>query len=413
MGVYGVPGSADTVSNDILEAWNAEIDRQFTQLFQSLPEARGHLLTDPRKIQNGTPTDIVHWPCDPAEPRFCIDRSWAEKLSDWGVRGRHLFHNEYCEYTIVRQVDAQGRVRPKRFVATTELAEYWLTLATQDPDLLQSVARDALGWTPTFADLYGHEGANPHGLSPTQRRVLFALHTAGNGNDPALVQAGVKAEPTGDLNTKNVLFMSHSINGLDDLIYIVMFGARPYAVGTGATRRRANLHEIFRAGDVTHLACRNADPAAAQGAYDQAIKEINGDTARGSQVAFADPLGMYIGPFSEGDFTYQGNPIPKEWIVKRRGRQGTEQRLEFGPPDDHPAFLDDIVVSEGASEAPLTSGYQIARRFEVGPHLILGEDRAVDEPLDCSRASVCERTVKPAQRAYEQEHAFVQPRGGE
>jgi len=46
-----------------------------------------------------------------------------------------------------------------------------------------------------------------------------------------LVAAGVPAQPTGRLNTDNALFMTHPINGLDDLLYI-MFGAKPYASRT-------------------------------------------------------------------------------------------------------------------------------------------------------------------------------------
>jgi hypothetical protein len=179
------------------------------------------------------------------------------------------------------------------------------------------------------------------------------------------------------------------------------------------------LHEIFRAAGVEHLACRNADPAA-QGAYDQVLKSVNGNTARGCQIAFADPLGMYLGPFNDADFTYNGQPVPREWIKKRRGRPGMEQRLEFGPPDDHPAFLDDIVLQEGALETSLKGGYQVARRIEVGPHVVLGVEweftpqwttiTANPAQLDCSAAEVCLGVARERQ-TFEKEEAGPGPRG--
>ena len=420
MAVYQVPGRADQVSNALLAAWNAEIKRQFDRLAGGHPEAAPFLLRDPAAIADGTWTDAVHWTGDPAEPRFCLSRDWAQKLSDWGVRGRQSFHNEYCEFGLVLRTDAQGRVRPKRFVATTELAEYWLTVATHEPRRVKQMAEEVLGRPVTYAELYGPQGTNAPGLSRQRRRILFATYVAGNGRDPSLVAAQVPNDPVGDLNTRNVLFMSHPINGLDDLIYIVMFGAKPYAVRQGGQLRRAELHEIFRAGGVTHLACRNADPAAAQGAYDQVVREVDGASARGSQIAFADPLGMYVGAFDDGAFSYQGESVPADWIVRKRGTDALAQRFEFGPPDSHSAFLDDILLSEGAHDVPLTSGYQVARRLEVGPHLLIGQERqfqpqwveiaAAPAPLNCAQADVCAAVVRPARDAYEQQQSPADPR---
>jgi hypothetical protein len=237
-----------------------------------------------------------------------------------GIRGRHSFHNEYCEFRLVYATDANGKARPKRFVATTELPEYWMTLAVHDPEFSRQTVNDVLGFTPSFTDLYGPQGAQPHALTPLQRRIQFATYVAGNLRNPELEQAGVPSNPVGDLNTKNVLFMSRPINGLDDLIYIVAFGARAYAVREGAHAREATLHEIFRSQDVTHLACRNADPGAGQGAYNQLMRSINAATGkfRGAEIAFANPLGMYINAFTSDDFTFNDNSIPASFAVSVR-----------------------------------------------------------------------------------------------
>ena len=50
-----------------------------------------------------------------------------------------------------------------------------------------------------------------------EREIAFGHALGGNGNDAHLVQAGVPAQPTGRLNTENALFMTHPINGIDDL----------------------------------------------------------------------------------------------------------------------------------------------------------------------------------------------------
>jgi hypothetical protein len=423
---YDVPGNTDNASETLKAEWNKEITKEFDRQLgpDGFPDAARFLKRHPEDVQGaGPPSNAVHWPGAPAEPRFCIDVSWAAKLADWGVRGRHSFHNEYCEYGLVFRSDAPGRIRPKRFIATTELPEYWVTAATHEPDFVRQMVKDVLGVAPDFTELYGAEGSDPSKLSPARRRVLFATNVAGNLNNRELMDAGVPRDPVGALNTKNVLFMSHPINGLDDLIYVVTFGARPYAVKEGGSWRRARLHEIFRSQGTTHLACRNADPGAAQGAYDQVARSIHPTTGkvRGSEIAFANPLGMYINAFATGDFTFNDNPLPTAWIKRTRGKNGLFQRLEFGPSDAEPQFLGDIMVQEVAGEPePLTSGYLVAKRIEVGPNVVIGTETefttdlveipAVPESLDCSMADVC-AFVRREKVAYEAEHAGIPFRG--
>jgi hypothetical protein len=421
---YDPPGYADTVTASVRAAWNRNIQGTFTDLRASAKLSRSipFLLTSPDAIP-GPPVDAVHWPGDPAEPRFCLNSDWAQKLSDWGVKGRHLFQNEYCEYALIMRPDSNGKVRPKRFSATTELAEWWTTVAAEDPQMVRQMAADVLGIAPSFADLYGSDVVDPTSLTPGERKIRFAIQVAGNGNHDDLMSANVPADPVGDLNTQNALFMSHPINGLDDLIYIVMFGAQPYAVQTGAAFRAATLHEIFRSEGVTHLACRNADPSAAQGAYDQVVKSITADGAsgRGCQLAFANPIGVYIHSFNSSGMTYNGNPVAESWIRLRRGREGFEQRLEFGPSDSEAAFLDDVFIEEGAARTQLIGGYQLARRIEVGPKVLIGPERQIapqwavipDNPqrLDCTEAEVCTKRVGPAKTVYEKEHSSFAPRG--
>lgn len=418
---YLAPGNIKGASADILNEWNSRISKGAAELLADpgLSRAAEHLVSP--DILNTAPASI-HWTADPAEPRFCLDDSWAQKLSDWGIKGRHRFQNEYCEYSLTTQVDKNGRVRIKRFTATTELAEWWTTIAYVDPAYLKSSAEEVLGKPVSFEELYGPGVGDPTAIPADIRRIRFAKQVAGHGNHQDLIDAKVPAQPEGDINRTNALFMTHPINGLDDLLYIVIFGAQPYVVKDGANYRIARLHEIFNAQGTTHLACRNADPAAAQGAFSAVLKSIasDGSSARGSRVAFADPLGMYFVSFQSKQIFLNGAEVPSSWIKFSRGAEGLYQRLEFGPSDSENVFLDEAVIREGASESQIVGGYQLAKLIEVGPKVLIGPEvdfvpNLFEVPAsfapDCGEAAVCARSVGPSKDEYEMSEGVLGIRG--
>ena len=399
--MFQSPGRADTLEPALLKVWNDTIQTNFDA--QADSQSRFFVL-DPADLTAPQQVEIA-WPGDPAEPGFCIDDTAARLLSDWGKKGRHLLQDEYCEYAVQFRRDRTGALRPKRVEVTTELREYWVMIATHNPVRVRAMATEVLGFEPSWPDLYGV--ADPLALSEADRQLAFCHAVAGNGRDKALEEAGVPAQPTGSLNTDHALFMTHPINGLDDLLGIVMFGARPYAKKTGHKFARASRDEIFSTFNDEVLACRHADPTAAMGAYAAAFV--------GKTVAFADPVGIYLRPAPEDIFSFNGQPLPKEWIAYSRGGEGMHQRLDFGPPDDlDDVFLDDIVVSVGASDQPLTGGYQIVQHLEVGPLVAVGTGEAVrdDEwrvvkprtsPITCSSSKAC-ADIRQLQRQFEMEH---------
>ena len=384
---YDAPGRADELPDELLSAWNEKIvevsegDPSLETRFFSIDI---DALADPAIVSN------ISWPGDPLEPTFCagMDNAKVQALSDWGTKGRHLLQNEYCEYAIVTRTDSGGKLRPKRVQITTELREYWMCLAIDDPERLREIASATLAREVTWAELYG---GDPATMDPTERKVRFAIEVAGNGRDPALPD-DVPAQPRGALNHENALFMTHPINGLDDLVFIVLFGARHFAVSTDGGFRKARLHEIFIDAGQPELACRHADPRAADGAYD-AVREAK-------QIAFANPLGMYLRDFDLATFlSIDGDPVPASWIRWGRGDEHMRQRLEVGPGDDDDAFLDDILFSDDRGEEPLVGGHQIVAKMDVGP-LIAAIDTAPateDEfvrvaeaaQVDCAATPVC------------------------
>ncbi|MFD3758075.1 hypothetical protein [Streptomyces sp. NPDC058622] len=409
---------ADDLPPALLDRWNKVIDRQF-QLQEPGPGNMYFTLEpeDPAATQRVP----VTWFGNPAEPGFCFDATTARALSDWGVRGRRALHNEYCEYAVVTATDNEGRVRPKRVQITTELPEYYLMLAEHDPERLRGIVTGMLGSEPRWQELYGPTVADPGQLDPAGRRAAFARQLTGHGFHADLVEAEVPQDPVGSLNAVNALFMAHPINGLDDLLYIVMFGARPYARRTAeGGLEPAGRDQIFRQKPgLAALACRHADPAAALAAAGAAFQ--------GRTVSFADPLGMYIHHFTSDVFLFEGGPLPDPWIQLSRGRRGLHQRLEFGPRDEDPHFLDEITVVQGDTEEPVTGGYQVTRQVQVGPVVALGPALPVppqdfvelpdsSAPIHCRDASVCQDVVGPLREAFEAAHRptgpVTGPRGG-
>ncbi len=389
---YEAPGRVEELSDDLRARWNFEIFRAYEAL-QDLQTRFFEI--DPGALKQPRVTSGVAWPADPFGPTFCADDGRVRALCDWAARGRQMLHNEYCEYAVLEGEDATGRPRPKRVQVTTELREYWLTLATYDPEQVLAAAADVLGSEPGWSELYGV--SNPRALDEGDRRRCFATEMAGHGNDPELEAAGVPRNPRRGLNTENAVFMTHPINGLDDLLYILLFGARRFVVpGPDGAPRRAGKDEVFAAAGLPQLACRHADPTTAMAAYEAVLAD--------RALSVANPLGVYLRPFNRHLLQVDGAPIDEGWVRWSRGKDGLYQRLELGPSDEDDAFLDDIEVAVGAERQPLTGGYQLLKILEVGPLIATGEAEPASEtefaevpaadPIECRSTGICKKVIE-------------------
>jgi hypothetical protein len=400
---YDAPGYADELSDELRERWNETIARAYASQNHAL-KSRFFTL-EPDALREPRPSDAIAWPGDPGKPAFCVGEANAQALSDWGLTGRRAVQLEYCEYMVLHARDATGALRPKRVEVTTEFREYWACVAMHEPELVRAMATDVLGDEPSWEELFGV--GDPHALSVAEREIAFGHTVAGHGNDRRLRVAGVPAQPTGRLNMERALFMTHPINGIDDLIYVAILGAHAYAVSVRDARSQASADDVFSAFNVAHLACNHADPAIALGVYDHVF--------HGKQVAFANPLGMYLSMPSLDRLSYREEPLPTDWVRFSRGRPGSYQRLVFGPPDEHDAFLDDVTLALGASEQPLAGGYQLLRELEIGPLLLVGEADPIHESewellepaaaaIACDDAESC-KAVRDLLQRYEAERA--------
>ncbi len=410
--MYDSPGLADILSKNLIEKWNQVISEIYDQLKNIYGSQ--YFIYDPDLISEPV-LFRIKWFADPAELKNCVDPESARKLCDWDTKGRHYFHNEYCEYTIIYKADNEGKIRPKRVQITTELREYWITLAMYDPDLIRELAQSILEVNVPWRDLYGVD--DPFSLTLKERKISFCRHTAGNGLDPELLEEGVPVKPLGKINTENALFMTHPINGLDDLFFIVMYGAHPYASIKDEKLEKASKEQIFRRefccddkGNLytfEELCCRHSDPAASMSAYNMVFE--------GRSLSFFDPIGVYILSFSRDHFSFRNAPVPIEWIKLGRGKEraGIQmyQRLEFGPSDEDPYFLDDIEVTDGNHKIPLSGGYDILNRIEVGTIVSLSKRTTIpninyeylftnNSPIICRDSHTCE-DIERLKKEYE------------
>ncbi len=335
--------------------WNRVITEVWDQLDSDLGgDADARVLRrDPRTLQAPSARKL-EWPSDPLQPAVCSRRPEiavsVQRLcdgrgsngTDFQREARPLLHREYCEYVVVY---SEGR--PKRVEVTTELGEYWRCIARHAPERLRQMVIDMLDTEPRWKQLYGLD--DPEQRSPEERAAGFDSQLVG----------GAAELPDDSLNARHALFMRSGINGLDDLLGTAACGARLFAAREEDQLRSATWEEIQAALDRRDLACNHADPTILLGLHTRAFD--------GEDVAFENPLGIYLQPPNLDVFRYDGRPVPESWLRMSRG----DQRLVFGPPDEHEAFLDDIVVAAGADESPLVGGYQLLREITVEVRLLV------------------------------------------
>lgn len=314
--MYDAPDGS-VATSALRKRWNQEIEKQFS--LQKKWKSRFFSVS--HTALKKEPVVQVKWFADPAEPDVCSGTKLANNLTDWHYTltkenkvhwhymGRRM-QNEYCEFGLEIKPDHKnnhGAPRVKRVHVTTELRAWWVLAAMHDPKHLQKMAASIIGRPPSWEELYGVKDPMP--LSPTERETLFCLLHAGSGELKELRDRGIPEHPSGHLNNQFALFMNHPINGLDDLLYIVMFGAHPYAQLEGDSYYDITHTQLFRKYEVERLACRHADPAAAMAAYETAWE--------GRTIAFANPMCVKMMEFTRKAFRYKGKPVPERWEIGR------------------------------------------------------------------------------------------------
>jgi hypothetical protein len=325
----------------------------------------------------------VTWSPVPREVVDCLGRDGARRLCDSVVeagagtlRGGREQHKEYCEYAVV--LDPGGR--PKRVEVTTELRERWLCVARHDPAALRRDAVAVLGADAVpYEELYGV--ADPGSLSPDVRERAFRARLGGSETyDP-------REAPSSRLNREHALFMAVPMNGLDDLYYIALLGARRFARADGTTPAPLPWllldNPYFRhdpaekMAGLAHLYGTAADPSVLR-----AVQVV----CWANRTFTVDPLavGMPAGDFPLDRLVFPRDGLARRWVRwSRPAGNGLHQRLVVGPGDDEPETLADIGVLDPAGRTePLTGGFQLLELLTVGLVLQVSPPGTVAVPAE-------------------------------
>jgi hypothetical protein len=290
-------------------------------------------------------------------------------LLDWrtehGDEGRNLFQEEYAEWRVVRRED--GKI--VCFELTTELPEYWITLAGKEPQrMLSLLAEFAHEDAVAPADVYGELDPYAAGVSDAQRERAFSGWMLGPGASP--YNNGLRA----------ICCMRQPSNTLDALTQLVVAASGPHLVQDpiSGLERCANAAELIPLLGGAAVAGRNSDPLLAERlsrlAYERRL------------ISFDGPVGVFIHEVQlERLRQPDGTLVPAEWFTLGRNAggglgQARYQRLTFQAPPGSRFCVDDLVdVATGES---ISYGAQVAQLVQLAVFLRTSKPGVVDQRAD-------------------------------
>jgi hypothetical protein len=349
------PGDLQMLPRAGLQAWRSEVERLLT-----VPEPE-----EPQRLLIRSNRDTPHtlasdWTGLPQRVVSCIGRQAGLGQLDWsgsqGDEGRRRLQEEYLEWRTVRYPD--GLIR--RVELTTELPEYWATLAAYAPAaLLTAVADFAQEDTVDSAAVFGT--CNPFGknTAPEDRRAAF-IDTMLSAKGTSPYNSGAKA----------ICCMVQSTNTLGGLAALAHAALRTYTVidEHGVGRR------CLSADDVLPLMRGLAQPDRASDPL--LVERLTRLAWDGRLVAFDDPIGIYVQGVEYGRLrSPAGTPIPPDWFQFSRGtaapdtpdRRARWQRMTFEVPENEGYAVGDLI--DVATETPISFGGQIAELLQVSVYL--------------------------------------------
>jgi len=346
-------------------------------------------------LQNSSmtqPPATVDWDGIPIRVQTCLkSRSKAMRLSDWvsgiGDRGRAICHEEYMEWRTVR--NAGGKIT--RVEITTEVQEYWITMARHNPSkLLSLVARFAGEQSVPFQQVYGTVNPNAPGVTPDDRERGF--------RSMMLPPPKTRNPPRSPYNNgqKAICFLYQNVNALEAAVVLAAFAGFPLAAAVGNTGQLRPLtgSEAIASTDQNAVDCRNSDPTI--------VGAIIGQAFSGKQVTLDDPAGIYITNVEASRLLRPDDqtPVPEEWFNLQRGSASADgkqrfQRLVFEVPTDLPFVVGDLIDSQ--TNETIDFGWQVAQLVKVGLYVRIGGNVpggptpvALQPVANCAQQDSCE-----------------------
>lgn len=303
---FTIPGNVrDSPSNELLEAWHELVaglfgnQGEFPQLYDPTEE----------DTPAGSQLHRPDWHAFPVSlNRKTASADERNALAD----GNRENQDEYCEWSVERNGDVITRV-----TFTTEVREYYSTLAAQDPEALLALYRQFVSPEVQPADLFDGNTYDPN--NAWNRRVdgpIMHLCQTNNNLEAAIVLA---AQATVLLERNGV-----RVTDQQDLVVCGRLG-NPF---------------------------RNSDP--------QIASAINGLAATGAKLTLEDPVGLYIDRLEMAGMEFpEGVDSAACWVIER-GNVGHAVRARFEVPGGS-GTVSDVMIGG----APIRSGAQLADRITV------------------------------------------------
>lgn len=376
-----------------LADWTARIERCLRRI-SSIHELSASFLMRPDE-RTGEVT-APDWGAFPIRVARCLSRQRALRLLDWQTErgdceGRRRLQEEYLEWRVIR--DERDRIT--RIEMTTELPDYWRSLAAWEPtqtlELVAELAREPS--VPTEA-VYGDVDPRAAGVTPHDRERAFVT--------TMLTRKG--SSPYND-GRNGICCMIHPTNTLEALLELVARSATPYAVDDPSTGRVrfATAAEVFPLLGRAAQAGRNSDPVL--------VERLGRLAFEGRLVALAEPVGVYVQGVEHSRLRQpDGTDVPPEWFTLGRSAETRSssheppryRRLVFEVPRDEGFTVGDLV--DAASEQSISHGGQIADLVQLAVFVrtsapgIVPEEPHLLPPAGAPPARGCEEV----RRAYQE-----------
>lgn len=304
---FAIPGRvADSASGELPDAWHQLVAGIFAKHAAEFPQ-----LYDP--TEEDTPADSQrHRPDWHAFPVSLNRKTASAEERNALADSDRENQDEYCEWSVERSGNDITKV-----TFTTEVREYYSTLAEKDSEALGGLYRQFVSADVQADDLFDGETYDPN--NAWNRRVdgpIMHLCQTNNNLGAAIVlaaQATVLRERNGE-----------RVSDQQDLVACGGLG-NPF---------------------------RNSDP--------QIASAINGLAATGVKLTLEDPIGLYIDRLEIAGMEFPEGVEPSACWVIERGEPGHAVRGRFQLPAGSGTVSD---VTIGGT--PIRSGAQLADRISI------------------------------------------------
>ncbi|MEX1140706.1 MAG: hypothetical protein WD399_05155 [Thermoleophilaceae bacterium] len=275
---------------------------------------------------------MISWSAFPAVLRVTN----PPPLERWRLADRdRALQDEYCEWSVER--NRMGKITG--IVFSTELPEYWEHLFETDPNRLLSLYRKLVDVRVKLSDLRAPGG----GYRPENR-----------------------------WNTRRPGRLAHMIQDTNKLGAAVDLVARATIPRVKNGRPVTDQQELVRCGRLGEP-LRHSDP--------QIAAAVNRAARGGSEITFADPVGLYLGrPLTAGMVTPDGTDAAKFWKVER-GNAQQALRARFEVPASKGYVIGDIEIGG----RPIEFGGQVAERVQVWVSARIKQGNHDPAPRPCRR----------------------------